>query len=79
MYDNYTAFEGERVDRPFYQSKYVIQDLRKNRTFYFNPLSPGGYDRVINPVIVEPVVQFTLYLKLRYDIDLKKSKRDGRP
>jgi len=28
--------------------------------------------------VVEPVVQFTLYLKLKYEIDLKKSKRDGR-
>ena len=74
MYEAYTAYESERVGRALYQSKYTIQDLRKSRTFYFNPLNPNGFDTVINPVVVEPVVQFTLFLKLKYDIDLKKSK-----
>ncbi|MGD1085301.1 MAG: SIMPL domain-containing protein [Verrucomicrobiota bacterium] len=72
MYDGYAAYESDRVDRTFFQQKYAIQDLRKSRTFYFNPLNAGGFDTVINPVVVEPVVQFTLYLKLSYGIDLKK-------
>ena len=79
MYEGYTAYESERVDRALFQSKYIIQDLRKSRTFYFNPLTANGFDEVINPVVVEPVVQFTLYLKLKYEIDLKKSKHDRRP
>jgi len=41
-------------------------------------LNANGFDTVLNPVVVEPVVQFTLHLKLRYDIDLKKSKGHGR-
>jgi len=32
---------------------------------------------VINPVIVEPVVQFTLYLKLKYEIDVKRGNPVG--
>ena len=78
LYDAYTAFESERVDRASFQSKYAIQDLRKGRTFYFNALNANGFDTAINPVVVEPVVQFTLYLKMKYDIDLKKSKGNGR-
>ena len=74
LYDTYTAYESEQVDRGFYQSKYTIQNLRKSHTFYFNPLNANGFDTVINPVVVEPVVQFTLYLKLKYDLDSKKSK-----
>ncbi len=42
---------------------------RKSRTFYYNPLSADGFDRVIDPVVLEPVVQFTLYLKLRYELE----------
>ena len=72
LYDGYAAYESDRVDRSFFQQKYTIQDLRKSRTFYFNPLNGCGFDTVINPVVVEPVVQFTLYLKLSYGIDLKK-------
>jgi uncharacterized protein YggE len=77
MYETYTASESERFDRALFQSKYAIQDLRKSRTFYFNALNANGFDTVINPVVTEPVVQFTLFLQLKYDIDLKKSKRDG--
>lgn len=74
MYDAYTAYEAERVNRAVYQSKYVVQDLRKSRTFYFNALNANGFDTVINPVVVEPVVQFTLYLKLKYDLEPKRKK-----
>jgi uncharacterized protein YggE len=67
MYDSYTAYESEQVDRQEYRSKYVVHDLRKPRTFFFNPLTADGFDHVINPVVLEPVVQFTLYLKVKYD------------
>ena len=77
MYDTYAAYESQRADRALFQSKFAIQDLRKSRTFYFNALNANGFDTVINPVVTEPVVQFTLFLQLKYDIDLKKSKRDG--
>jgi len=73
LYDSYTAYESEQVDRGFYQSKYTLQNLRKSHTFYFNALNANGFDTVINPVVVEPVVQFTLYLKLKYDLDSKKN------
>jgi uncharacterized protein YggE len=75
MYDSYTAYDSERVDRDQYRSKYLVEDLRKGRTFFFNPLTADGFDSVINPVVLEPVVQFTLYLKVKYDIELPKNKR----
>lgn len=71
MYDGYTAFESEQVNPP---RNGTIQNLRKTHTFYFNPLNANGFDTVINPVVVEPVVQYTLYLKLKYDLDATKSK-----
>ena len=66
MYDSYTAAEGESIARP--PPRYTIQQARKGRTFYFNGLNGNGFDKVINPVIVEPVVQFTLYLKVKYEV-----------
>lgn len=76
MYEAYAAYESQRASFP---SRDAVQDLRKTHTFYFNPLNANGFDRVINPVVTEPVVQFTLYLKLKYDIDAKKSRREGPP
>ncbi len=69
MYDSYVAAEGEAIATGFDHNRTTVQSLRKTRTFYYNPLNGSQFDRVIEPVVIEPVVQFTLYLKLRYEID----------
>jgi len=72
MYDSYTAGESEAVSGGPDRARTTVQSLRKSQTFYYNPLSADGFDRVINPVVLEPVVQFTLYLKLRYEIETRR-------
>ncbi|MDQ1592525.1 MAG: hypothetical protein QOG71_3152 [Pyrinomonadaceae bacterium] len=70
MYDSYTAYEAEDVSRRSYdEDKYIIQRARKSRTFFFNPLNADGFDAVINPIVIEPVVQFTLYLRVKYEVE----------
>jgi uncharacterized protein YggE len=68
LYDSYTAAETESLTRPPNLSRMTIQQARKERTFFFNGLDGNGYDRVIHPVLLEPPVQFTLYLKVKYDV-----------
>lgn len=68
MYDAYTAAESESLTRPPNLSKYTVLRARKGQTLFFNALDGNGFDKVINPVIIEPVVQFTLYLKVKYDV-----------
>jgi uncharacterized protein YggE len=68
MYDAYTAYESEDIATSHVRQKYAVQSARKSRTFFFHPLDGDGYDRVINPVATQPVVQFTLYLKVKYAI-----------
>ena len=50
----------------------------KTRTFFFNGLDADGFDDVINPVVIEPVVQFTLYLKVKYEVE-REEKRCREP
>jgi uncharacterized protein YggE len=69
MYDSYTAAATEEVQAPFDRQRYTVQSARKGRTFYFNGLDGSSFDEVINPVIVEPVVQFTMHLKVKYTVD----------
>lgn len=78
MYDSYTAYESEDVNSGYYRQKYVIQGARKSRTFFFNALDASSFDTVINPVVIEPVVQATLYLKVRYAIQ-QAGKRETKP
>ena len=67
LYDSYIAAESEAISRPALQ-RYTVEQARRQRTFYFNPLDGNGFDKVINPVILEPVVQFTVYLKVKYEV-----------
>ena len=69
MYDSYAASESEEMSSDSDRQKYTIQGARKSRTFFYNGLTADGFDHVTNPVIIEPVVQFTLYLKVKYDIE----------
>src|SRR5947209_994798 len=74
MYDSYTAYESEEIRGGPDRQKYTVQSARKGRTFFFNALDANGFDAVFNPVITEPVVQFTLYLKLKYEVEQIKAK-----
>lgn len=67
MYDSYTAAESEDGSQFMYRQNYIVVGARKARTFYYNALNAKTFDRVLNPVVTEPVVQFTLYLKVKYD------------
>ena len=78
MYDSYTAFETEDVSGAFNRQKYIIQGARKSRTFYYDALSAKGFDQVINPVVLEPMVQFTLYLKLKYEMERSSTANPSR-
>ncbi len=74
MYDSYVAAESENVSQNYFDRQRVtVQSARKSRTFFFNPLSADGFDLVFEPVVIEPVVQFTLYLKMKYEIEQPKN------
>ncbi len=74
MYDSYTAAVTEQIDGPLNRQSLTVQRARKGTTFVFNGLSGDGFDQVINPVVIEPVVQFTLYLKVKYEVEQIKAK-----
>ena len=62
MYSSYTAFETGDA----YRGNLRAVAKRKTSTPYFDPLDPAEFDIVMGPSPAEPVVQMTLFLKLRY-------------
>lgn len=70
-YKNYVAHETNFVGfRPGQKSKANLVKLsaRRMKTFYFDPLPEEQFDTVINAYSVEPTVQLTLKLQVRYDV-----------
>lgn len=62
-YNSYRAFETGTVD-----DAYKVVEQRKNSTLYFDALSPGKFDAVLTPIGLEPRVQATYYLRIKYFI-----------
>jgi uncharacterized protein YggE len=67
LYRTYTAAESGSVDQ-IYQSGVRVVRERKSSTSFLEPLDKSAFDTVINPAGLEPVVQCTLYLKVRYSL-----------
>lgn len=74
MYDSYVAQESEQFNPGFDRQRMRVQSARKSRTFYYNGLDADGFDTVINPGPTEPVVQVTLYLKVKYETEPAKAR-----
>ena len=66
QYDSYVAAESENLSLPYDRSRDTVLKARKSASAYFAPLDGDGFDTVINPVTVEPVVQFTTYIKVKF-------------
>jgi hypothetical protein len=65
LYASYQAFESGNTSGDY--NRVVVQQ-RKTKTFYYEPLDASIFDVVINSMGIEPMVQFTLYLRLQYDL-----------
>ena len=72
QYESYVAAESENLSLPYDRSRDTVLKARKSASAYFAPLDGDGFDAVINPVIVEPVVQFTTYIKVKFAPPKKK-------
>lgn len=66
LYAAYQAFETGNAYGGNENNRVIEQ--RKTKTFYYEPLDASDFDSVINPIGIEPMVQFTLYLRMQYDL-----------
>ena len=66
LYAGYQAFEAGSTYGGDYEKRVI--EKRKTKTFYYEPLDPSDFDSVINQIGIEPMVQFTIYLRMQYDL-----------
>jgi len=67
LYQTYTAYEAGTVEQSYDSRMRVVRE-RKSSTSYLEPLDRSNFDAVINATGLEPVVQNTLYLRVRYSL-----------
>jgi hypothetical protein len=64
-YDSYVAFETGNVSESVFSNRNRVKEARKDETFFFNAQDAGNFDYIINQIVTEPVIQFSLYLQIR--------------
>jgi uncharacterized protein YggE len=65
LYAAYQAYEAGTTSGDYNR---VVVRQRKTSTFFYEPLDASNFDSVVNQMSIEPMVQFTLYLRLQYDL-----------
>jgi uncharacterized protein YggE len=65
LYSGYRAYEAGSTSNDY--NKVVVRQ-RKTSTFYYDPLDGNSFDAVINQIGLEPVVQFTLHMRVQYEM-----------
>lgn len=70
LYKSYTAYESSEIYN--YRSNFIKKDLRKGETFYYDKIDYSGFDKVINPSVPEPAVEFVLNLQIKYQTEKSK-------
>lgn len=63
-YRSYQAYSGASIDA--LKKSSTVKKVRKPKTMFYNKLPYHKYDIVINPGILEPAVQFTYQLKVKF-------------
>lgn len=65
--DMYLGYESEStIDMSMLRRRDEVKKYRKNTTIFYEPLSYTDFDLVVNPKIMEPVVQVVLNVKATY-------------
>jgi uncharacterized protein YggE len=70
LYRSYTPnITTEYTDNNSYSKK---KELRHNTTYYYEKVSYSGFDKVINPIVTEPAVEFVLRTQIKFEIEKNK-------
>lgn len=64
FYQNYQAYNS--ISFEAIQKKKGVTSVKKQTSYYYQPLTYENYDLVINPSILEPVIQIGMDIKLQF-------------
>ena len=63
-YQSYQAFNSTSVDA--IKNRRLVTQAKKTQAMYYEKMPYNGYDIVINPIMLEPSVQYTMNMKVQF-------------
>lgn len=70
LYKNYTAQNSSTVYTQY--DRLVKKDLKNNTTYFYDKINYSGFDKIINPTVIEPAVEFVVGLQIKFQIEKSK-------
>lgn len=67
LYKTYAAENSSRVYSDY--DRFIKKDLKTSTTYYYDKTDYSGFDKVINPAVVEPAVEFVMQLQIKFQIE----------
>ena len=74
FYKSYQAFNS--ISFEALKKNKGVTKVKKQTSYYYQPISYENYDIVMNPAILEPVVQVGMQIKLVYSPKPKEQKQE---
>lgn len=70
LYKNYTAQNSSTVYTQY--DRLIKKDLKNNTTYFYDKINYSGFDKIINPTVIEPAVEFVVGLQIKFQIEKSK-------
>lgn len=67
LYKGYTPNVTTEYYR--YDSYSKKKDLKKNTTYFYDHINYSSFDKIINPIVIKPAVEYVLNLHIKFKID----------
>lgn len=68
LYKSYKAFTQNYYETYYWLRENDTKRLHKFQTYYYDKINYSGFDKIINPIILEPTIQVALTIQVKYAI-----------
>jgi len=68
LYKSYKAFTQNYYETYYWLRENNTKHLHKFQTYYYDKINYSGFDKIINPIILEPTIQVALTIQVKYSI-----------
>lgn len=67
----YKSYTPQNISTDYYGDSYNRRrkDLQASTTHYYDHINYSTFDKIINPIVTEPTVEFILLLQLKFDVE----------
>ena len=76
IYQSYSRPSYDALNKSFFSGEKRMNKTRVPTTMYYNQIPYNKFDIVIDPVILEPAIQYTYNITVRYIIKEKQPKKE---